>query len=554
MVYLLIFFTSLILTIFFTPYLIKFLKKNGVVDSPDERRVHKGIVPRMGGVIIFGIILVELLAFYSDLDSIRLVIMGAIFTALCGIIDDIDDLKWYAKFGVQFLVAGMLIVFLKDNFNDIELFGLIIPEPFNYLVLFFFIVGVINSINLLDGLDGLVSGYALLIFFIIISLAFVKGDELLIIISTAMMGSLLGFIKFNAYPARIFLGDTGSLTLGFFIVLVSLLTTLNFKPQTLDLTFPVILLAVPVTDTLKVMIMRILKGNNPFLADKTHFHHVIFGSPVKHKTTVFIIHSYTLFFTTLALYYLTTYSAYTFIAFALMVSSMLVIRRIMTFIKTVGSLKTYFETLLNFHYHILNAYNKSILWISAIAVVGVLITTFPVSVKLDKEIVSLIAFFAALMFLLASFNIKRTKDYNNIYVYLNMAFFFALYNIKNIGEYTSTFATLISSQNVLYGSFIVLSCIVLLFIIARERILPTTKIFLTGVDLTIIVLITLSFLLHNFFINEYLGVLAYSMVMSFIFYLWYRVIAALKERFSKPIFYSSFALPMLAVFNLIITG
>ncbi len=172
------------------------------------------------------------------------------------------------------------------------------------IFLLFFIVGGINSINLLDGLDGLASGFSLLVFSIILILSIVADDAFLILLTVSLIGSLLGFLRFNAFPASIFLGDTGSLVLGSFLVIASLKTALNFEQSTLNLTFPTMLLAVPMIDTIKVFIYRIIHKKSPFQADNSHLHHIIYHSNIKHEITVFLIEIFTLIYVLLALFYL----------------------------------------------------------------------------------------------------------------------------------------------------------------------------------------------------------------------------------------------------------
>ncbi len=118
------------------------------------------------------------------------------------------------------------------------------------------------------------------------------------------MGSFIGFLKYNAFPAKIFLGDCGSLTLGFFLVTIVLISSTNTNTGNIDLTFSMILLATPVMDTLRVIVVRIRNRRNPFISDKSHIHHIILESNIQHKATVYILQGFSLLFVIIALYYL----------------------------------------------------------------------------------------------------------------------------------------------------------------------------------------------------------------------------------------------------------
>ena len=304
MIYLIVFFTSLVLTLFFTPALIDFITRIKVVDLPGERRVNKSAIPRMGGLIIYVVVLILVISFYGNLNSVRFFILASGLIALLGIVDDMVGVKWNHKFIIQFLMSFFLIYFLAGNFDVVNFFGIELVFPLNYLLMILLIVGVINSINMLDGLDGLVSGFSLLVLFVTFLVGYNTGNSLLLILSASLMGALIGFLKFNAFPAKIFLGDTGSYTLGFFLITASLLAGISSKTRTLDLTFAVILLSVPILDTVKVMLMRLLNKRNPFLPDRSHIHHILLEKIPSHKITVFIIESIALLFAALSIYYL----------------------------------------------------------------------------------------------------------------------------------------------------------------------------------------------------------------------------------------------------------
>ena len=167
MIYIVIFLISLILTIFFTPYLIEFFTRINIVDLPgDERRVNEQIIPRMGGLIIYVVVMISIIGFYGDLNAIRFFVMASVLIVSLGVVDDIMGVSWDNKFIIQFLMSFFLVYFLSPGFSVISIFGIQFPYPLDFILLILLIVGAINAVNLLDGLDGLVSGFSLLVIFV----------------------------------------------------------------------------------------------------------------------------------------------------------------------------------------------------------------------------------------------------------------------------------------------------------------------------------------------------------------------------------------------------
>jgi len=323
-----IFYLSLLLTVFITPLFIEYFSKHKIMDFPGGRRINKYAVPRMGGIVIYLIAALSILGFCANLDELRFFIIGSILLLLVGIIDDITEVSYEKKFVIQFIAAFLLLFFLSNTYTTINFFGLNIPSPFDKALLIIFIVGVINSINLYDGLDGLVTSFSLLVSFVTFYIGWQLNNQFLMILSASLIGSLLGFLKYNTFPARIFLGDTGSLTLGFFLITTVLLSSTNPVTKNIDLTFSVILLAVPVVDTLRVMAVRIMNLKNPFLPDLTHIHHIILGSEMNNKWTLSILQLFSVMFIGIALYYYASSDIYSIVLFAVLSIILLYIKRI----------------------------------------------------------------------------------------------------------------------------------------------------------------------------------------------------------------------------------
>ena len=304
MQYLIILFATLVGTIFIAPYFIELFNKIKIVDLPDGmRKLHSTPVPRMGGLLIFLVFIASLFIFYGDINSVKFYLFGIIIIFTLGAYDDLLGTNWSIKFLYQIVAASLLLLFLLPKFSSLHLFTFDFPIIPASIILIVFIVGTINSFNLLDGLDGLVSGISLLVFTLLFFVSLNFMDTFLLIVLSSVIGCLIGFLKYNGYPARIFLGDSGSFLLGYLVVSSVLILSINKHTSVLDLTFPVILLAVPIADTLKVMMERIFTGKHPFVADRTHIHHIVFSKNITHKTTVFIITIYSLVFAANAIIY-----------------------------------------------------------------------------------------------------------------------------------------------------------------------------------------------------------------------------------------------------------
>ncbi len=334
-----IFYANLLLTLILTPFLIIYLTKHEIIDLPGGRRVNTYAIPRMGGIVVYLTSILSILIFYGNLDEIKYFILGSAIIFVLGAVDDVKGVGYKMKFLVQFITALLLITFLSSGYNTLSFFGINIPAPFDKVMLIVFIVGVINAINLYDGLDGLVSGFALLVSIVTFIIGWQLNDKLVLILSASLIGALIGFLKYNASPAKIFLGDSGSLTLGFFLVAAVLLSSRNAGTGNMDLTFSVILLAIPIIDTLKVMFIRLKKHKNLFMSDNSHVHHIILGSNVKHKSTVFLLQAFSLVFALAALLYSENF-AIGLVLFAIVAFLLLFIKNVLVAYKKLGEPQT----------------------------------------------------------------------------------------------------------------------------------------------------------------------------------------------------------------------
>lgn len=294
------FIAAFLLTVLATPLVEKLAFRVGAVDAPNERKIHKEVIPRFGGVAIyFGFILAVsaglLFAFYSGMHlqwgQVISILLGSALILILGIVDDIRSLSPHAKFFWQVVAAffvyfmGVSISFVTNPFNGLFPLAVFISLPLSL----FWIVGVTNAINLIDGLDGLATG---VIAISSVTLCFValrthQFGSALIMISLA--GSALGFLKYNFFPAKIFLGDSGSLVLGFILATASI--TGVFKTTlVVALIVPLLILGVPIFDTLFAIGRRMKEGTPVFKADKKHIHHMLLRAGFSQREAVLSIY------------------------------------------------------------------------------------------------------------------------------------------------------------------------------------------------------------------------------------------------------------------------
>lgn len=292
-----IFTTSLLIALISTFLVQKITLKYNIGSLPDSRKMHAGFIPSMGGLGIFlgtfAGIFISLFwkEYYWKMFTLKYagIVIGAIIMLATGIYDDIKKLLPIQKFFLQIFSATIIVLFgckidvIINPFGDPLQLG-IYSIPLTYL----WIIGVTNSINLLDGLDGLASGVSLIVLSSFSIIAFNQQDWMTFAICLSLIGALLGFLKFNYHPATIFMGDTGSLFLGFIIAALSL-EGLQKSEGSIALLIPLVALAVPVGDSVLAVFRRLNSGKHPFQADKDHLHHRLIALGLSHKQAVHII-------------------------------------------------------------------------------------------------------------------------------------------------------------------------------------------------------------------------------------------------------------------------
>ena len=284
------FLVALVVTMALIPPLMRVADRLSVVDMPNERKVHAGAIPRIGGMAMVVGACLPILLWLPHTDTILAFLAALLILLVFGAWDDSKELNYRLKFLGQFL-AVLVIVFWGNVHIAVFPFAGLDPVP-AYLsipVTVIFLVGVTNAVNLSDGLDGLAAGVALLSLAAIALLANLADGSVIVLATFVIAGTIFGFLRYNTFPARIFMGDTGSQFLGFTIGVLSIMLTQQANTA-LNPWLPLFLVGLPIVDTLFVMIRRISEGRSPFKADKTHIHHRLLSLGMAHYEAVSVIY------------------------------------------------------------------------------------------------------------------------------------------------------------------------------------------------------------------------------------------------------------------------
>ncbi|MBR0102213.1 MAG: undecaprenyl/decaprenyl-phosphate alpha-N-acetylglucosaminyl 1-phosphate transferase [Selenomonadaceae bacterium] len=276
---------ALVVALVVTPLVILLANKTGAMDAPDARKVHKKPIPRIGGLAIYAGFMAAIIfvaaRFGFDAESIKetvgLTLSGSLIVAV-GLIDDYKNLPAKVKLLGQIIAAAVLVLifdvridFVTDPFGDY-----IYLEWFALPATMFWLVGLTNTVNLIDGLDGLAAGVAAIASFTILLIALEQNFILVAIMTAALAGAAVGFLKYNFHPAQIFMGDTGSMFLGFMLAGISVTGAVK-SVATIALIVPIFALGLPILDTTFAIVRRVRGGVPIFKPDKGHLHHRLLG-------------------------------------------------------------------------------------------------------------------------------------------------------------------------------------------------------------------------------------------------------------------------------------
>jgi UDP-GlcNAc:undecaprenyl-phosphate GlcNAc-1-phosphate transferase len=291
MPYVMPFLLAMVVTMAWLPVFGRVAAKWRIVDHPGERKVHAVPIPRIGGVAMaIGVLAAALIVVPLEAPD-RYFLIAAGVVALFGGLDDRFDLDYRVKLSGQLLAAGIVILG-----GDIQIHALtlddrvMLPEWVSIPLTLFFLVGITNAINLADGLDGLAGGTTFLSLCALAMLAYSGGQASSAALALTFAGAVLGFLRFNTFPASVFMGDAGSQLLGFAVGVLSLRATQSGNSAVSAAT-PILLLALPILDTLSVMVQRMSEGRSPFSADKNHIHHKLLSFGFDHHEAVMVIYA-----------------------------------------------------------------------------------------------------------------------------------------------------------------------------------------------------------------------------------------------------------------------
>lgn len=338
----------LIISTLLTPFIKRYSIYAKAYALENERTVHHGKISRIGGVAIYLAFFVTMAFFVSTDRALSGIVIGGSIMFFAGLIDDLIDMKPIVKLALE-IAAAIVLIYYGVSVDVIRIFGVVIDIPFlTVLFTVIWIAGITNAVNLMDGLDGLAGGMSVVILVVIGCLALVERRIDVVTITFILAGATFGFLIFNAHPASIFMGDCGSLFLGFMISAISLL---GFKSSTIvTLALPMLLLMLPIIDTLSAILRRTLKGMKFMQADKSHIHHLLmkqFG----HGKTVIIMCGITSLFGLSAFIYMIN----KVIGFIVILSLLLGIE---LFIEKSAMINEKFHPLMGLYRRIIKKYNE----------------------------------------------------------------------------------------------------------------------------------------------------------------------------------------------------
>jgi len=304
-------FLMIIITFMFVALIMPFVKKIayhiGALDVPrDEeghRHIHKNVTPKLGGLAIFFGFLLSYMIFGEPSALMNSILIGSFIIIITGLIDDVKSIRAREKFIGQLAAASVVTFYGGLLLQDLSAFGFYIDFGIlSYPITIFFIVACINCVNLIDGLDGLAGGISAIYYLTIGIISLITGSlGLEVILTFIMFGAVLGFLVHNFHPATVFAGDSGAMFMGFMISVIALL---GFKNVTLtSLIIPILILAIPILDTLFAILRRKLKGESIATPDKSHIHHQLLNMQFSYRATVLIIYGIQILFALASIVY-----------------------------------------------------------------------------------------------------------------------------------------------------------------------------------------------------------------------------------------------------------
>ena len=343
---------AFVASILLTPLVKRLAFRIGAVDAPNYRKVHARIMPRLGGLAIFLAFLIGVAILYPFLVNVPLpntskyslvaIIIGACIIVATGVVDGMREISAKAKMLGQ-LLAALIVIFvggIQIDFINLPFVGELNFGFLSIPLTILWIVGITNAINLIDGLDGLAAGVSSIALITLAGMAFIMGNMFVLAIAGILAAATIGFLFYNFHPAKIFMGDTGALFLGF---MISVLALLGFKNITvISLIIPVIMLGVPISDTFFAIVRRVRMKKKWSDPDKSHLHHRLLDMGFTHRQTVLIIYGIAMMFGLAAI----IFSMAKFWGAMLLITVILVAVEI--FVEIIGLAGKNYKPLLNF--------------------------------------------------------------------------------------------------------------------------------------------------------------------------------------------------------------
>jgi UDP-GlcNAc:undecaprenyl-phosphate/decaprenyl-phosphate GlcNAc-1-phosphate transferase len=296
-----------------TPLVRRLALRTGAVDAPGGRRVHERQVPRLGGLAVVVACFAPLAILFAHETGVARLFLaeplrvlglaaGGLMMATLGAWDDLRGLRAWTKLWVQVLAASVAFACgFRIESIDLPFLGSLSMGVFALPVTVLWIVGIINALNLIDGLDGLAGGVAFFVCLANFVVAWLNGAPLVMLLSATLGGAILGFLLYNFNPASIFMGDSGSMFLGFVLATSSMLGAAVKSSTTVALLVPIIALGLPIMDTLFAMIRRVLERRPIFSPDRSHIHHRLLELGITHRRAVLILYGVSIVFTAAAI-------------------------------------------------------------------------------------------------------------------------------------------------------------------------------------------------------------------------------------------------------------
>jgi len=313
--YITLFLGGAVATYLAVPVVKRLARRLKAVDPPSDRRVHWREVPTLGGLAValplyVGVGLLYLWPnviserFFSAVHNVQALLLGGALILLLGVYDDIRGANASMKFSFQIL-AGVAVCALSGpiRFVSLPLIGDVELGLAAVPVTVFWIVAITNAFNLIDGIDGLAAGVGILVCGVNFFIAYMYGHVEMMVFAAIMTGSLLAFLRFNFHPASIFLGDTGSLFIGFTIAVMSLQNSMK-APTTVLILIPLCVLGYPILDLSLAVVRRFLKGKPIFTSDRSHIHHKLLAKGLGHRAASVVAYGLTLLFTGAAIFHI----------------------------------------------------------------------------------------------------------------------------------------------------------------------------------------------------------------------------------------------------------